>query len=362
MGREAAQRDRGDPLEEDAECARRKPSRARRRSPGGPVVTVLLVLSAVSLCGVALVRFAGLERGQISSALVAVLPYVTVGGGVLVLLALALRRWLTALVVSLVTAVLAVSLAPRVIADEPTEVRGRPLTVLSANVYFGQADAEQLVRLVRDNDVDVLSMPELDSGMVEKLREAGLFETLPYRVLAPEEDGDGSGIVARYPLRELSLASDSTMRQPSALVDLPGQRDVQYVAAHPVVPVGGDTTTRWKHEITSLPAPTTDRQRPVRILAGDFNATLDHTPLRKLLGRGYSDAAELTGRGLTPTWPELGRPWAPPVTLDHVLVSGDTAVREYRTFTVRGTDHRAVLARLTIPSRTDDPAGGGSHG
>ncbi|ASU77239.1 endonuclease/exonuclease/phosphatase family protein [Actinopolyspora erythraea] len=350
MGREAADMSTGDPVGDEAVAQEDGSGRARRRAPGGRLVTLLLLLLAAFVCGVALGKFAGLERGQISSALIALTPYVTAGGGLLLLLALSLRRWLTALVVAMVTAVLAVSVAPRVIDDEPAAIGGHSLNVLSANVYFGEADASQLVRLVRENDVDVLSMPELNSGMVDELREAGLFETLPHRVLTPEADGDGSGIVSRYPLRELSLVSDSTMRQPSALIDLPGERDVQYVAAHPVVPVGGDTTTQWKHEITSLPAPTTGRDEPTRILAGDFNATLDHTPLRKLLGRGYSDAAELTGEGLAPTWPELGRPWAPPVTLDHVLVSGDTAVHDYRTFEVAGTDHRAVFAHLTIPS------------
>ncbi|SFT42553.1 Uncharacterized conserved protein YafD, endonuclease/exonuclease/phosphatase (EEP) superfamily [Actinopolyspora lacussalsi subsp. righensis] len=350
MGRESADMRQGDLVADEAMSEQPEFS-GRRRAPGGRVVTLLLLLLAAFLCGVALGRFGGLERGQISSALIALTPYVTAGGGVLLLLTLALRRWLTALVVAVVTAVLAVSVAPRVLPDEQAGgVRGDSLNVLSANVYFGEADADQLVRLVRQNDVDVLSMPELDSGMVNELRRAGLFETLPHRVLTPEGDGDGSGIVSRYPLRELSLASNTTMRQPSALIDMPGQRDVQYVAAHPVVPVGGDTTATWKREITTLPAPTTGGDQPVRILAGDFNATLDHTPLRKLLGRGYSDAAETTGDGLAPTWPELGRPWAPPVTLDHVLVSGDTAVHDYRTFKVDGTDHRAVFAQLTIPS------------
>ncbi|SFE64141.1 Uncharacterized conserved protein YafD, endonuclease/exonuclease/phosphatase (EEP) superfamily [Actinopolyspora alba] len=350
MGRESVDMRQGDLVADEA-MSEQPESSGGRRAPGGRVVTLLLSLLAAFVCGVALGRFGGLERGQISSALIALTPYVTAGGGVLLLLTLALRRWLTALVVAVVTAVLAVSVAPRVFPDEQAgAVRGNSLNVLSANVYFGEADAEQLVRLVRQNDVDVLSMPELDSGMVNELRRAGLFETLPHRVLTPESDGDGSGIVSRYPLRELSLASNTTMRQPSALIDLPGQRDVQYVAAHPVVPVGGDTTATWKREITTLPAPTTGGDQSVRILAGDFNATLDHTPLRKLLGRGYSDAAEVTGDGLTPTWPELGRPWAPPVTLDHVLVSGDTAVHDYRTFEVDGTDHRAVFAHLTIPS------------
>ena len=36
---------------------------------------------------------------------------------------------------------------------------------------------------------------------------------------------------------------------------------------------------------------------PPRILAGDFNATLDHALLRRLLATGYVDAADRDGRG-----------------------------------------------------------------
>jgi hypothetical protein len=44
-------------------------------------------------------------------------------------------------------------------------------------------------------------------------------------------------------------------------------------------------------------------------LAGDFNATLDQSEFRDVLGRGYYDAAERMGDRLNPTWPAIrGRP------------------------------------------------------
>ena len=51
--------------------------------------------------------------------------------------------------------------------------------------------------------------------------------------------------------------------------------------------------------------PGSDCQGDVRILAGDFNATLDHPELRALLDRGYVDAADAAGAGLA------GRPGPP---------------------------------------------------
>ncbi|MEJ7787976.1 MAG: hypothetical protein WKF96_24510, partial [Solirubrobacteraceae bacterium] len=40
---------------------------------------------------------------------------------------------------------------------------------------------------------------------------------------------------------------------------------------------------------------------PLRLIAGDLNATLDHGALRDLLSDGYVDAADATGNGLLST-------------------------------------------------------------
>ncbi|MDR7301665.1 endonuclease/exonuclease/phosphatase family protein [Haloactinomyces albus] len=326
------------------------PERVRRRGPpGGGVVTTLLLLLAVLFLGWASLRPAGFDSHRLTAALVALTQYAVPTGAVIFVLALLLRRWLTTLVVGLVTAVLVVLVAPRAIPDEPTPVRGVPVTVLSVNTYFGEADPDRIVELVRRHGVDVLSMQELTPRLATALDEAGLAKVLPHRVLEVRPDTVGAGLASRYPLRELSLVRTTTMSQPSALVDLPGPRDMEIVAVHPTIPVGAGTTSTWQAEIAALPQPTDSRKNPARVLAGDFNATLDHSPLRNLLGRGYEDAAEVTGNGLRPTWPMRGRPYVPGVTIDHVLVSGGIDIRGYRALSVRGTDHRAVLAHLIVP-------------
>ena len=90
------------------------------------------------------------------------------------------------------------------------------------------------------------------------------------------------------------------------------------------------------------------RRRPgLRILAGDFNATLDHAELRRLIATGYVDAASIVGEGLRPSWP-VGR-LLPPVTIDHVLADRRCGVRGVEVHTLPGSDHRAVIAELQIP-------------
>jgi endonuclease/exonuclease/phosphatase family metal-dependent hydrolase len=82
------------------------------------------------------------------------------------------------------------------------------------------------------------------------------------------------------------------------------------------------------------------------LLLGDFNATLDHAPLRRLIGSGYRDAADTVGAGLSPTWPADS---LPVVALDHVLADARIGVGAVSTHPVPDTDHRALAATLILP-------------
>lgn len=326
----------------------REEQRTPRRKPGGRVLTALLVLAALGLIGWIALPVAGLDRERSTIALTALTPYALVAGAVLALLALVLRRWLTALVVTALVAFLAALLGPRAVPSEVDDAAGgQQLRVLSLNAYVGRADARHVVELVRDQRVDVLSLQELTPEFVSELDEAGLRQLLGHRVFEPSEDGAGSGIASRYPLRDLGLVPDSTLSQPSAQVALPGDRAVDVVAVHPYYPVGPGTAADWRSDMAALPEPPRGDEVP-RVLAGDFNATLDHTELKELVGRGYADAAATTGRGFAPTWPARGSWLPPPVTIDHVLASDGIGVDRYEVFDVPGTDHRAVFADLRL--------------
>ena len=82
----------------------------------------------------------------------------------------------------------------------------------------------------------------------------------------------------------------------------------------------------WRGALAALPG--SDGRGDVQILAGDFNATLDHPELRDLLDRGYIDAADAVGEGSTWTWPARHAARALPLTIDHVLVDRRVQRRE----------------------------------
>jgi endonuclease/exonuclease/phosphatase (EEP) superfamily protein YafD len=223
---------------------------------------------------------------------------------------------------------------------------GPVLRVLTANLYFGRADAEVLVARVRQLGADVLFAQELTADAVTRLKQAGLEDLMPHAQLELWGGPRGSGIYSRFPLSEGPAVAPVHMAQPTALLELPGGGAVELVCVHPVTPrLGRRGAVRWREELAVLPPP---GELP-RILAGDFNATLDHAAFRRMLRLGYADAARQAGGARTPTWGPPGR--GAVLTLDHVLADRGCAVLAYAVHVLPGSDHQAVYAEIQLPER-----------
>jgi len=266
------------------------------------------------------------------------------------LAALAMRRKGPAVTTGLAAVALGAVVAPRLIGRRQPPARGPVLRVLTVNLLGGGAAGIELVGLVRATGADVLFVQELSDDAVTRLKRAGLSELLPNEISETAGYGHrGSGIYARYPLRDGLRLQATAASQPTARLDLPSGQRLELVCVHPHPPAPPwhrDAVARWRTELTVLP-PGGD---PLVILAGDFNATLDHAQFRRLLRLGYVDAASQAGNGLIPTWgPEpSGRPAL--LTVDHVLVDPRCAVLGTSAHGVSGSDHRALCAKIRLPA------------
>jgi endonuclease/exonuclease/phosphatase (EEP) superfamily protein YafD len=255
------------------------------------------------------------------------------------------RRRGPAVLAGLAAAALGLVMRSREIPRPQPDASGPTLRVLSSNLFAGRADPAAIVALVRDLEADVLFAPELTAGEVTRLKQAGLDELLPHTQF--ERMGGnprGSGIYSRFPLGEGPVLAPVNAGQPTALLELPGGQPVELICAHPSAPAPKrDGAIQWREELAVLLPP---GDRP-RVVAGDFNATLDHARFRDLLDRGYADAALQVGNARTATWGPLGK--FALFTLDHVLVSRDCAVRASSVHRVPQSDHWAVYARIQLP-------------
>jgi endonuclease/exonuclease/phosphatase family metal-dependent hydrolase len=288
-------------------------------------------------------RLFGMERGFPLTPGMAYTPYVAVGAVFVTGIAVALRNWAAAAFAAFATVVLLAGILPRVVGS-PESINGEELSVLSVNVHLSRAHLPSLMELIEDRDPDLLAVQELTPGYAEKLEDAGIRRLFPHAVLSLRWRASGGGLYSRFPVRELRERQPYGFRMPRAQVTLPSGEAVRVVDVHPYPP-SRSTVGRWREGLESLP-PTGDG--PPWVLAGDFNATLDHAELREVLDDGYRDAAEVVGEGLIPTWPHE-RSWVPPITIDHVLADSRIGVAGFEVDDIPGTDHRAVFARLSVP-------------
>lgn len=284
-------------------------------------------------------RVLGVERGYPFVQLIAYTPYVLplalVGGA----LAALLRRWAPVGLAAATAIVLAVLLVPRATGHTAVARAGGPqLRVLTANTLHGSVPPEALVDLVRRERVDVLAIQELTPQLVDGLERAGIGEWLPHNEL-----GFDAGIYSRARLRT-SARVGASPAMVAAELDVKGAPPVRFVSVHVIAPLHARDIAGWSASLRALPdAPA---RGPVQLLAGDFNATLDHHELRRVVDRGYRDAAEATGAGLKPTW--RGHR-ALPLTIDHVLVPERCGVLDVTVRDLPRSDHRAVLATILLP-------------
>ena len=316
--------------------------------------TALLTLLALPGLLWAVGRSLGWEPGHLAM-VVAFTPYAAVWAWVPVLAALLARKWLIAALAAVAAVVLAGLVLPRAVPDgDRGPAGGVPLTVMTINMYFGRADAATVVRLVREHDVAVLAVQEFTTGAAARLSAAGLDALLPHHALADEVGTTGSGLYSRFPMTGAGSRrgnGDSLQMgnmQVYATIQPPGAAPIAVESVHPLAPYSLDALPSWRADLAAEPR--ADQGGPPRILLGDFNATLDHEALRAAVARGYRDAADATGKGLLGTWgPYGGRP-IPPITLDHVLVDERIGVRDVGVHGVTGTDHRSVIAMVTVPA------------
>ncbi|APC36988.1 MULTISPECIES: endonuclease/exonuclease/phosphatase family protein [Nocardiopsis] len=321
-----------------------------------PAVTVLVALAAAGLAVFSLLRVLGLERGWPLVPALAFTPYALAAAPLAAVVAGLLRRWGSMAVLTAVTLALAAVVVPRAVPFGVTSAGGPVVRIMTLNTLGGGADAARVVSLVRDREVDVLTLQEVTPDLVRELSAAGLDDLLPHAVDRSDPRGvHGSTVHSALPLTDTGggEAGHDTFAMPTAVVRLPedgdgdGEDDVlEVTSVHVPPPLSPAYTASWRGELEGL-AEVGDPDT-MRVLAGDFNATLDHAALREVLEAGYLSSAAVLGEGLEPTWP-VGRA-VPGLAIDHVLVHPRMGVDGLEVVEVTGTDHRAVLVEVSLPS------------
>jgi endonuclease/exonuclease/phosphatase (EEP) superfamily protein YafD len=293
------------------------------------------------------IRLFGLERGYPLVAMMAFTPFVGIAALLVAGVALALRNWSAATAAAVAMLCLAAVILPRTIGSDVAVASGHEtLTVLSANIHHGTADPDAVVALVDRYRPDLLSVQELTPSFAAELKRAGIGARLPDSMLLVHRSASGAGLYSRLPLRPLPHQTRFFFRMPRAALTMPDGRRLRVVGVHPYPPLSKHGGV-WQAALESLPSTGTGTPW---VLVGDFNGTLDQAEFRDVVDRGYADAGDVTGKGLEPTFPTMGRRLLPPsITIDHVLADRRLGIAGYGVDDLPGSDHRAIHAQLVLP-------------
>lgn len=295
----------------------------------------------------ALLRLFALDSGHLLISAFAFTPWVAFTAFIPLVVTVLMHAHWPAVTAGLVVLIFFLLLGGRALPGPNPTANGPRVTIMTLNTSAGGADERSIVDLVKSYRVEILSLQELTPQFVSRLREAGLERELPFALDDSRPKVHGAGIWSRQPIaRTFTQTNPKRPASPEAAIIGLG---IRVRAVHPLPPVSSQSATRWKRELAALPAAAT-RDGSLRILAGDFNATLDHSALRAVVNRGYTDAADATGDGLAGTWPTYG---TITIAIDHVLVDGRIRVEKVRGMSLLGSDHRALIVQLRLPLRID---------
>ncbi len=216
--------------------------------------------------------------------------------------------------------------------------------VMTLNLESVDASAAPVVRVVQQHHVDLLVLEDATQDSVAVLDRAGLSDLLPHRAAVPGEGGivvlSRTEVVAAGALDPVDRVVLTTVQS--------GSGSLHLLAVHPAQPTHA---ADWRADHARLLA-AAGSERP-DLIVGDFNATLDQAPLRRLEDLGYRTATELANQSWQPTWPSNGlyralhlAPMPPLVQIDQVMLGPGLTATATTTVPIAGTDHRALVATL----------------
>ena len=215
---------------------------------------------------------------------------------------------------------------------------GQGIAIAQMNVFQANHRFAEVMAAARATQADVIAFQEVDAHWLQVLK-PGLSDSYPYHWYGQAEEHYGIAMFSRTPLGNPSVFDLEGLPAIRAEVAM-GTATLLVVAVHLRAPESAAKTAQrnrqWRALERQLAAAGTES-----CLLGDLNTV----PWDEAF-RHFSGTTGLTGGYgvVVPTWPAgLGMAIIP---LDHVLTSKGVVLRDRRTFSIPGSDHRGVTARV----------------
>lgn len=223
------------------------------------------------------------------------------------------------------------------------------IRVFSGNLWWGRADCDGLVELIRKYDVDVFAAQELGHDNAE-----AISSELPFGCLEPDETFLGMGIALRRPAayERIPIYCRDARRVELLPSEWPGlERAIDLVNVHFQAPHSMEPFPSFsvrKRQMRELEGFFEEAPHDARLVVGDYNAT-PAWPLYRRMARRFEDgavqSARKEGRKALPTWgPTPGSRRL--IRIDHAMVNG-CEVDGFQVVEIPGSDHSGIVFDLS---------------
>lgn len=241
--------------------------------------------------------------------------------------------------------ILALSLLPLYLGHPQADWEGPSCKVLLANVRTSNTDHERLVKQIQFEDPDIVLLLEVNDAWLRDLE--ALRTQYPQHMEIPEEDNFGIALYTRLPAKQLENHPLGVAQLPTVHAQLEWNgRPFHLLGTHPLPPGSPDTWTWRNDQLREIARFRSTCEGPF-LLLGDLNTT-PWSPFFRVLMQEASLADARKGFGLQTTWPTFLAPMRIPI--DHCLLSGEWAVRDFRRGQEMGSDHFPVVVTCSWKS------------
>jgi len=257
-----------------------------------------------------------------------------------------LKQYIGAMVLTAVALSNAMHILPWYV-DQDIESHQKPtatnLKIMLSNVRRSNKQYDAVVSAINAESPDIVVLQEVNQRWVSQL--TSLEKDYQNKIIVPKPNHFGIAIFSRYPLSGIQEVYWAHNEIPSiiAKADIEG-KGVTIVATHPPPPmsVGGLTIRNKQLEAIGQ---TIAGLKGHAVLIGDLNVTM-WSAYYKNLERisGLQNARR--GFGILNTWPV--RRMFPSIPIDHILVSDEVRVKDFRVLESVGSDHLPIVATLSL--------------
>lgn len=220
--------------------------------------------------------------------------------------------------------------------------------VLSANVLIDNRQSEAFLKIINQQDPDILLVMEVDDWWVKELQ--GLKKNYPYQLEYPLDNAYGMSLYSKLPMdhKEIKFLKHDDVPSFHVIMTLPSGKSFNFHGIHPVAPVPSNKypDNVGEEEIALLKIGKLVAENPLpSMVAGDFNdVSWSHSS--RMFGQQGNLKNVRIGRGLYNTFDATSFFLRWP--LDHYFVTKEFELVELERLSEFGSDHYPFYAKFAL--------------